>query len=245
MENIEQTQKKEKNKNNKSFWIAGIIVLVILAVGALLYFTDIIPKDTFSLIKNNLTNKSEQMDKEKAALVNDEIISKGELQARVKQVNAQTQGTSSITQEQKEQILQQMIDEELLYQKAQDEGIKASDDKISEQYDKTVQQFDNEDQFKKALEQNDLSEEDLKSNIERSIVLNKYIEQVKENSDLEVSDEEVEKFYEQNVSGQQGAPELSKIKGQIKQSLIQQKVGQKIDQIITNFKEEAEIQTFL
>ncbi|GEM_PF-2058536 len=245
MENIKETSKKEKQNKNKGLWIGGIIVLAIIAIGGLLYFTNIIPKGSFDFITKNLTNKSEEIEKEKVAAVNSKIISEGELEARLEQLKVQTQTTSSITDQQKRQVLQEMIDEELLYQKAKQEGASTDSQEVEKQYQQTKNQFQNQENFQKALQENNLTEEDLKSNIERGIVLNQYIEQIRQERDLEVTEEEIQNFYDQNIAKQEGAPELKELKEQIKQELEQQKISGIIDQILSDFKEKSDIQTFL
>src|SRR6056297_13281 len=245
MENIKETSKKEKQNKNKGLWIGGIIVLAIIAIGGLLYFTNIIPKGSFDFITKNLTNKSEEIEKEKVAAVNSKIISEGELEARLEQLKVQTQTTSSITDQQKRQVLQEMIDEELLYQKAKQAGASTDSQEVEKQCQQTKNQFQNQENFQKALQENNLTEEDLKSNIERGIVLNQYIEQIRQERDLEVTEEEIQNFYDQNIAKQEGAPELKELKEQIKQELEQQKISGIIDQILSDFKEKSDIQTFL
>ncbi|MFW6282768.1 MAG: SurA N-terminal domain-containing protein [Minisyncoccales bacterium] len=240
-ENLEGREKNTK-KDNKGLKIVGIVVLILLAIGAIFYFTDIIPKDSLDL--NN--EEAEQVDEEeKAALVNGETISKGELEARVKQVNAQTPGTSSVTDQQKKQILQEMVDEELLYQEAKKEGVSADDQTIESEYQNTIEQFESEEQFQEALQENDLTEESLKKNIERGIVLNEYIKQIQEDSDVEVTEEEIQNFYDENIAGEEEAPELEEVKDQIEQQLLQEQTGQITNQKLEELKETADIQTFL
>lgn len=240
-ENLEGREKNTK-KDNKGLKIVGIVVLILLAIGAIFYFTDIIPKDSLDL--NN--EEAEQVDEEeKAALVNGETISKGELEARVKQVNAQTPGTSSVTDQQKKQILQEMVDEELLYQEAKKEGVSADNQTIESEYQNTIEQFESEEQFQEALQENNLTEESLKKNIERGIVLNEYIKQIQENSDVEVTEEEIQNFYDENIAGEEEAPELEEVKDQIEQQLLQEQTGQITNQKLEELKETADIQTFL
>lgn len=240
-ENLEGREKNTK-KDNKGLKIVGIVVLILLAIGAIFYFTDIIPKDSLDL--NN--EEAEQVDEEeKAALVNGETISKGELEARVKQVNAQTPGTSSVTDQQKKQILQEMVDEELLYQEAKKEGVSADNQTIESEYQNTIEQFESEEQFQEALQENDLTEESLKKNIERGIVLNEYIKQIQEDSDVEVTEEEIQNFYDENIAGEEEAPELEEVKDQIEQQLLQEQTGQITNQKLEELKETADIQTFL
>jgi peptidyl-prolyl cis-trans isomerase C len=94
-------------------------------------------------------------------------------------------------------IIDQMVAEELLYQEGTRSGIEASSESVDQQLEQIKGQFQTEEQYSQALEQNGTSEEELREDIERSLVVQQTVQAV--TSDLgEVSEEDVETFYTEN-----------------------------------------------
>ncbi len=137
-----------------------------------------------------------------AAVVEGEKISMDELnryvqmqQMQYMQQGRQIQGAQLA--ELKKRTLDYLIDQEVLYQLAQEAGYEADEEKVSSQVEKYKQQSGSEEQFKKALAQQGLTEENLKEDVRKQLVLQKFIQE-KFESKVSVSDQEAKDFYDEN-----------------------------------------------
>ncbi|MFZ3580230.1 SurA N-terminal domain-containing protein [Virgibacillus sp. DJP39] len=142
------------------------------------------------------------------------------------------------------QTLNRLIEKELILQEAEQIGIEVSSSEISEQLEQIKSQFESTEQYQKQLTELEMTEESLKNQLAFEIKLNKYIEQ--EVPEVEVTDKEIQTYYEQ-LASQQGekAPALEEVKQQIKQTVVKQKRQAKLTSAIEILKEESEVETLL
>jgi peptidyl-prolyl cis-trans isomerase C len=116
------------------------------------------------------------------------------------QMRRQSQGAPiSETQlnDMKSNILEGMINEELLYQKAQERGISASESEVEQQIQQYKGQY-GEEGFASALANAGMNEEQLRSEISRSLTIQNLLEE-EVTSGIDVTDEEARQFYEENT----------------------------------------------
>ena len=90
------------------------------------------------------------------------------------------------------QIADAMIEEELVKQLGREEGIEIDSEDVDESYSEIEMQLGGEEALKDALAQNNLTEEELRSQLENELVLKKIIE-----PRLEYTDEDLAEFFEQ------------------------------------------------
>jgi peptidyl-prolyl cis-trans isomerase C len=95
-------------------------------------------------------------------------------------------------------VLESLIDDELLYQIALDEGYAADDEEVAEKLALTKQQVGSEENFEQILEQQGLTEDDLKRELRKTIVRDNFMSD-RFISTSEVSAEEAKEFYDQNA----------------------------------------------
>jgi peptidyl-prolyl cis-trans isomerase C len=94
-------------------------------------------------------------------------------------------------------VLDQMVAEELLYQDGIDAGLEASQESIDLQLQQIKSQFETDEQYTQALEQNQTTEEELRSDIERNIIVQQAVQTI--TGELQpISDQEIETFYDEN-----------------------------------------------
>jgi len=92
-------------------------------------------------------------------------------------------------------VLDSMIDRELLFQESEKKGIKIDETKITEQMTSIKSRYPSEEEFKSVLSQNGIDEATLKSQIEKMMMIKKFVdEEFKEKS--KVTDEEAKAFYD-------------------------------------------------
>jgi len=96
----------------------------------------------------------------------------------------------------KKNILNQLIDYELLFQQAQKEKIKISNDEINLEIDKIKDNFPTLEEFNEALKANNITLDQLKKDIKRQLIINSILEEAK--SQVSISDEELLEYYNEN-----------------------------------------------
>lgn len=101
-------------------------------------------------------------------------------------------------EDQKQQVLQYLVESEVLVQKAKSlDNIVVTDEEVEEELELTKAEFDSEEAFNEALEQSSLTLEELKADIKESLIISKMVTEY--TSGVEVSDEEVETYYKDNI----------------------------------------------
>lgn len=158
---------------------------------------------------------------DKVAVVNGVAISRAqfdkELDVHLQRVARQGQ---QIPDEQmatlKKEILEGLIEREVLYQESQKVGIKIPDQKVDDQLAGIKKRFPTEEEFKKALASMNLTEAEVRSQIQRGLAIRELIDQKVANK-IVITDEETKTYYTAN-------PQLFKQPEQVKASHILIKV---------------------
>lgn len=105
------------------------------------------------------------------------------------------------------QLLGNLINISLLEQKAEEEGVSATDEQIQQQVQMYIDQFGGEDALKQQLQQAGMTMDDLQKDIANQLPIQLYMEQyvssVLDESDLEFSEDELRELYEQQKAQQQ------------------------------------------
>ena len=91
-------------------------------------------------------------------------------------------------------ILSFIIDNEVVYQAAQEEGIKVKDFEVHEKFNNIKETIDENPAYKEKLKEAGINEEFLKKQVKKDLVVSKY----KENfiKDIKISDKEIKAYYE-------------------------------------------------
>lgn len=98
----------------------------------------------------------------------------------------------------KNQILENLIDAELLYQQSQKEGVKVDDKAINEQIEKIKKRFSDETAYKKAIERMHVSEKEFRTEIQHGLAINQFLD-TSVLQKITVTDEEGKKYYNNNL----------------------------------------------
>ncbi|KUK55074.1 MAG: Foldase protein PrsA [Atribacteria bacterium 34_128] len=96
----------------------------------------------------------------------------------------------------KKNILDQLIDYELLYQQAQKEKIKISNDEINLEIDKIKDNFSSPEEFNEALKANNITLVRLKEDIKRQLMINSILEEIRDK--VSINDEDLLEYYNEN-----------------------------------------------
>jgi peptidyl-prolyl cis-trans isomerase C len=122
----------------------------------------------------------------------------------------------------KNEILENLISQELLYQKSQGKGIKVEKEAVAAQLTSLKQRFPDEAGFKKALGEMNLTEAAIKAKVERVIAIQKLVD-VEIAQKVTISEKEKKAFYDAH-------PEFFREPEQIKASHILIKVNPSADE---------------
>lgn len=98
----------------------------------------------------------------------------------------------------KESVLENLITEKLLIQKAEEAEVKVTDEQIEEQFTQLKEQFETEEAYNQFLEANGYTEESLKEMIRKDFTINEYFTQILEKEDI--SDEVLKAYYDENIN---------------------------------------------
>ncbi|MCQ6275473.1 SurA N-terminal domain-containing protein [Bacillus sp. V3B] len=177
------------------------------------------------------------------ATVNDNEILKEDYdnQLELTKASYEEQGLDLANLDSKEleqSVLDQLINTELLLQTAQDKGISIKQSEIDSELNNIKSQFEDEEQYKEALEESMLTEETLEEQFRDQLLITEYIDS--NIDDSSVSEDEVKAIYEQYkeqaLSQQQEIPDFETIKPQMEEQAIAQKKEQKVSELIEDLR---------
>ena len=136
-------------------------------------------------------------------------------------------------------ILDSLIVGELLFQESKKKGIQVKPETVTEQLMTVKQRFPSEAEFKKALEENNMTESKIRADIKRGTAIQQLLEKEVDQK-VKITDEESKTFYDKNlqlfqqpervkashilIKVDEGAPEEKKAEARKKIKEIQQKV---------------------
>lgn len=186
---------------------------------------------------------------EKVATVNGVEIAKSvydsQLASAITTLKARGVNTDDATQltQIKNQVLTDLINNEVLNQAVKASGVTATADEVEKQVQSLVAQVGGADKFAGELVKANLTEAQLRDNISKQLAAQKYLLTKIDVSKAVASEEEITKFYNDNVKGQAGAPALKDVKEQIRQQIVNTKQQQLVLAYVETLKVGAKIET--
>lgn len=154
----------------------------------------------------------EAIQKTVLATVGNEKITKGDLDkqiaAQLKQQFGDDYATNTKVQQQvkqaKQQGLNNLVTQSILLQKATELNLKPSDEDINKQVDEQItqikSQYTQEGQFEDALKQANLTEDQLKDEFKKQVIMNAVQQDIVK--DITVTDEDIQTYYDENKDKQ-------------------------------------------
>ena len=225
----------------KAVVLAVSAIVLILALGGVAFWAGVFPG------KEAQINQKPSTSKEVWARVNGEEITDKKMQERVSILlsDALAQGVE-VTQEQRQlvnqQALQQLINETLLLQAAQQAGVVVDDSVVENQYQQIVASFSSPDDFDQALAKNGTTAQGLKNDIKRQLTIQAYLDTQIDKNKIQVNDKDVEDLYNQYAANADNIPPLEVIAPQIKQQLEQQKYTEQVTLLLQKLADNAQIE---
>jgi FKBP-type peptidyl-prolyl cis-trans isomerase (trigger factor) len=185
------------------------------------------------------------------AIVNNETITRQAFNEQFQQVSAayEAQGIDMSAEEIRtaveQEVLDGMINEKLLLQRARQEGITATEEDIEEQLQLIAGQFPDEESFRQQIAEFGMTEEELREVIARQVVIQAYVERHIAAQNIEVTEEEVAGAYDEYSELVEDAPPLEDIRPDITAELVQQKEQEIVLAFLEQLKAESDIQILL
>lgn len=219
----------------------------VLLIGLLMMFT---------LSACNDSEPSENSEAVAVARVNDEPIYESDWQVTVDRLmaNYEQQGADleseqgqMLVQQIETQALEQLIQQTVLYQHADDNGYVIDDDVAQSELDKLKANYENDTAFEAALETNMFTEDQLLETFKIELSINAYFDEHVE--EVNVSDLEKMEFYQnyKAESEEQGQPVeiYSEVEDQIEQQIINNKQQEQINDLVESLMESSDIERLL
>ena len=176
------------------------------------------------------------------ALVNGEEISRAlynERFARQEAVFGNLEGAALASV--REQIIDMLVVETLLIQKAVEAGIVVADSEVDTYIATVKEQLGGEDAFVEGLQSEGITEAKLREIFRNQLLMQKYVESQINFEGVFATDEEVRAVYDQAVAGREEMPSFEEVKEQVRASVMQQKQQQLIQEFIQALRDESEI----
>ncbi|MCM3612205.1 SurA N-terminal domain-containing protein [Planococcus sp. MERTA32b] len=161
-------------------------------------------------------------------------------------MQAQMSGQEVDQAQLKGQIAESLVSQRLLVQETEKREIEASEEEVNETLTVLAEQngMASSDEFLAALEEQDLSEEEVRDQVSSQVKVDKLI--TEETGDTEVSEEEIQEFYDQvkaqqEEMGGEEVPPLEDIQSELEAQLLQQKENEAVQTLVAELREGAEV----
>ncbi len=146
----------------KVFWkLLMVLSLMCVAVSGLASETGA-PEDKVAVVNGSVITRA-QFDRE-MGMVRERFAQQGRPLGDIQMLAIQNQ------------VLESLISRELLYQESQKKGIKVEKEIVTEQFDTIKERFTSEEEFRNTLKRMNISEDLLKSQIERGLVIQEFVD---------------------------------------------------------------------
>jgi len=186
----------------KIFWkLLMVLSLIFVAVSGLASETGA-PEDKIAVVNGSVITR-EQFDRE-MGIVRERFAQRGKPLGDIQLLAIQNQ------------VLESLISRELLYQESQKKGIKVEQGSITEQFNKLKERFPSEEEFRNTLKRMNVSEDLLKSQIERGLLIQEFVDK-EFGQKVTIPDKDVKAYYDSH-------PDSFKRPEQVRASHILRKV---------------------
>ena len=224
---------KSASKFIRSFTLIAIFCLVGIAI-------------TFVLTKNTPPATNQVV-----AIVDGDEITREQLNLRMQDLESDPSiqvpdtNQAAIRAEFERLVLEEVIIDFLLAQEAKKQGLTADKDEINNVIQDLISQFDSEEMFEQELAELGLNKRLLKQETENQLLINQYYAKLVEENDIEISPEEIEQVYQEEIAPQEDSPAIEGVALEIYDELRQQKLLELLTRIVEELKESTEIEIFI
>jgi foldase protein PrsA len=148
---------------------------------------------------------------------------------------------SKLTERYGKEVLDEIVNQKLLDEQIKKNNIVVSESDLNAEMDKMVKQYGSEQAFKDALVKFKLTPEQARESIRQSMGFKKLVES---NNKIEITDQAVKDYFDKNKTSFEGK-KFEEVSAQIKDSLYQQELYTKSQELFSNIRKEAKINSFI
>ena len=149
------------------------------------------------------SDKTEKTSSDKAATVNGSVIPKQTLEREVRlftdrMVRQGRQVPDVQVPVLRNEILDSLIDQELLYQDSQKQHMQVDKKAVNDKYDEIKKRFKTEQEFKDAIAKMDVTEAEIRSQLKKGLAIDELLK-TKVVKDVQVTEAEAKKYYDEHT----------------------------------------------
>lgn len=143
----------------------------------------------------------------------------------------------------KELTMDDLVVNEVIKQEVKKQKMEATPKQIEAKFQELVKEEGGKDKMKAKLASVKMTEKKLRENISAQLTNKAFFEKNVSFAGVTVTDAEISSFYNANVKGKEGAPELATLSAEIKQHLTDQKKTTLVENYIATLKASAKYKT--
>lgn len=234
---------KTAKKSAKSYVVAGLVVLLIIF--GVLYLLEKEGRSSTNIFAGVLAS---QEAKAVVVVINGEEVVNSELEVSIQQFSlaAEAQGVDINDPEAKAEIRDQALDvlinTKLLKQVAAENNTEVSDDEVSERLSAIETDMGGAEVLEARMLELDIDADQLRKDIHDEILIQKVLDTVFAEANIEVTEEEVVALYDGAGGEEAGLPALDDVRAEIEAQIRSTKEQAAIDAYLNVLKEEAEVE---
>ncbi|MBP6881784.1 MAG: SurA N-terminal domain-containing protein [Candidatus Pacebacteria bacterium] len=227
-------------------WVLAAIAIVAFTLLSVLYRLEREGRSSTHLFTGLIER---QENNRVVAIVNGEDIINADLKISVEQFSqmAAAQGvdtTSAKSQsELRNQALEVLINTTLLKQEAVTRAVTVTDEEVGSRIDAIREEVGGAEVLAERMESLGLTEEKLRADVKDELTIQKLLDQVFEEANIQITEEEVASVYEGAGGAGAGLPALEEVRAQVEAQIKASKEQAAIDDFLTKLKEKAKIET--
>lgn len=180
----------------------------------------------------------------------DEFVTAYEGHFQQRAMEAQQTGEEVDQDQLKEETAQNLVDNQILTQEAEDRGFSASAEDIDELLDEIAMQngLESTDDFVAAMEEQGMAEDELKSEVEAQVQVEQLI--TDEAGDISPSEEKLQELYDEAEAEQEAMgggegdgemPPFEEVAPQLEEQAQAEKEAEVVDELLAELQEEADV----
>ena len=145
----------------------------------------------------------------------------------------------------KKEVLDRLIGTELLVQASENNAVVIDDESVEAEYQNIVLQVGSQESLDQQIAQAGMTTEDLRRDILNQLRMQKYLRQQVEEKGTEISEEDMQAYYDQSIVGQEVFPSYEEVKEQVRAGLKSRQEQQIIENLVSELREAAAVEILL
>ncbi|MEX0930696.1 MAG: SurA N-terminal domain-containing protein [Candidatus Paceibacterota bacterium] len=243
MENETNQSQPLAPQKNTGLIYATIGIVLLLTLGAAYLLT----QDMDNGGDTQPIENGEEQQTGPVAIVNGEEIPREIFNQNLEQFRASVSETEreSLDAQIQQQVLNTLINNTLIRQEIEEQGLTADDVAVQTEFEAIQENAGGAEELQTQLDAAGLTEAELRAQIAEQVVINTYLESVVNIENVEVTEEEIQSFYDELSAENQELPPLEEVRDQIEQQLRAQKQQEEIGTVLETLRADADIEILI